>query len=263
MLIRVLDFEATDFPDKGGRVCQVGYADVIGAGDQWEVKSGGEFLCNPGAPIPSTASAIHHIIDADVRDHYTFDALFPDERLFNKGEPAAYASHNVKAERGYLQNHGMTALAGMPWVCTYKGSMRVWPTFPGHSNQALRYELGLPVSRAIRGHTAADDAWVTAHLLVRLLGEVDLASLFEWTELPVLQHICRIGDWRGSPWEEVDSGFMGWILGKDFGEDEKFTCRHWLDKRAAEASAEREAAGDPVEATAEAAGQRGLFGEPA
>lgn len=254
-LVRVLDFEATDFPENGGRICSYAFVD-LSVGQPLDFDWGetvgveGE-LCNPGIHIPSTASAIHHITDEDVQECAPFNVqeimwkascnpLIPD-----CDDPEApvivvpppelvtiFAAHNAKAERSYLANHlVLDVLPEARWICTYKCAMRQWPDAPGHSNQALRYELGLDVPRSFRGHEAGMDVVVTALLLERLLDQVPLETLIEWSENPVLQKVCRIGDWRGRQWAEVDSGFMRWILGKDFDEDVLFTCRHWLAVR--------------------------------
>lgn len=244
MLIRVIDLESTAFPEDGGRICQVAHVDLIGDGSQWELFRPWSRLCNPGVPIPSTASAIHHIVDADVSDCKPFGF----EELFLSAVPIDYiAAHNLKAERGFLRNHlkdvqSVDRPPGIKGICTYKGAMRVWPEAPGHSNQALRYELGLDVPREFSGHRADTDVVVTAKLLQRLLSYASIDELVEWTTLPVLQVICRIGKQRGTRWEHVDSGFMFWCLDKDFDEDVLYTCQYWLDVRE---KAEREA--DDVE----------------
>lgn len=254
--VRVLDFESTGFPEDGGLICQVGTCDLIGEGKSWSVCVPRAKLCSPGAPIPSTASAIHHITDGDVYGLPEFDPadLFS---IDDDGPPISYlAAHNLKAERGFLKNHMERGLK-IEWptieggICTYKGSMRLFPEAPGHSNQALRYELKLDVPREMRGHGAGDDAFVTARILQRLLQDASLEDLAKWATQPVLQVTCRIGVWRNSRWEHVDSSFMEWILSKDFDEDVVFTCRYWLDRRErerdAERAAEREAAGEPAD----------------
>lgn len=269
MIIRVLDFEATEFADKGGRICEVGQCDLIGAGQSWEAQPPLAYLVNPGTPIPSTASAVHHIVDSDVAGAPAFDvqALLIPPALgvgVNATGPDVFAAHSAaKAERLYLANEkAWPAVTGIPWICTYKCSMWHWPDAAGHSVGALRYELGLvPLDErreARFGHNGAQDAWVTAHLLRRLLIEVPVAQLFEWSERPVLQKTCRIGDWHGRLWAEVDSGMMHWILGKDFDEDVRFTCQHHLRLREEErARAAFEAGEGPDPITAVVMEQRG------
>lgn len=254
MLIRVLDLEATAFPEDGGRICQVGFCDLIGGeGNRWTIGHVSSRLCHPGIHIPSTSSAVHHIIDDDVRDAQPFDV---QEIIWDgRGHLVTiFAAHNAKAEKGFLSNHlALDVLGTAKWCCSYKAAMRHWPDAPGHSNQALRYELGLAVPREFRGHGAGEDAFVTALLLERLLDEVPLETLLDWSSKPVLQTICWIGKQRGTKWAEVDSGFMGWCLDKDFDEDVLFTCRYWLEKR--ENERRDEVHEDPFDGERDVAGQ--------
>ena len=46
-----------------------------------------------------------------------------------------------------------------------------------------------------------------------------------------------IGKERGKLWSEVDTGFLRWMLDKDFDEDAIFTAKYWLNERAKAASA--------------------------
>jgi len=122
---------------------------------------------------------------------------------------------------------------------------RLWPEAPSHSNQALRYwrrPIGLDRAVAPSGHRAYQDAYVTAFLLRDLLSLASLEDLIEWSSEPALQVRCHIGKWRGTPWSEVDDGFLHWILGKDFDEDVVFTVKHELDRREKELRASEAAA---------------------
>jgi hypothetical protein len=47
---------------------------------------------------------------------------------------------------------------------------------------------------------------------------------------------------RGKLWSEVDTGFLQWMLDKDFGEDEIFTAWHWINARNKAAAAAKEPA---------------------
>jgi exodeoxyribonuclease X len=43
---------------------------------------------------------------------------------------------------------------------------------------------------------------------------------------------CPLGDWRGHRWEEVDTGFLDWILRKIHDrEDVRFCAARELDRR--------------------------------
>jgi exodeoxyribonuclease X len=236
-IIRVFDLETTGF-NPPAKVCEIGWQDLTAIGPdlanatRWSLGSHqGALLVNPCVPIPPETSAVHHLIDEDVKDSLTWEAacegLFPPAQ-----EVVCYAAHSIKMERQWITDE---LTGGAPWVCTYKCALRIWPEAPSHSNQALRYwkrPAGLIREKAAGAHRAGPDADVTAHLLLDLLECAPLEQLIEWSSQPDLQSRCYIGTWRNRPWSEVDSGFMRWILDRDFDEDVKFTCRHHLELRA-------------------------------
>lgn len=250
MLIRIFDLETTGFtPDVAG-VCEVAFVNLVStaedlAGDAtgWKVEPGiSSWLTHPGMPIPPETSAIHHIVDKDVAKAPSF-ALVCNAIFSAPGtEVAALGAHNAKFEQQWLTP---PVVRNAPWICTYKCALRLWPDAPGHSNQALRYWLkpeGLDRAIASVAHRAGPDAYVTAFLLREQLKLAPLDKLIEWSSEPALQVRCFIGKWRGTPWREVDSGFLHWVAERGFDEDVLFTVKTELERRRAEAQAEREAA---------------------
>lgn len=243
MYIRILDLETShETPAEGGGVCEIGWCDLVpmefnllGAPTSWQVSAAHHsMLTDPGCPIPAVTSAIHHIIDEDVAGKPAWrDALAHvcANQCGGAGAPLYLAAHSAKFEK--LWTEGLTLT---PWICTYKAAMRLYPEAPTHSNMGLRYlhrPMGLIRELARTSHRAGPDAYVTAfHLRDMLNAGTEIKHLLEWTDKPALQHLCRIGDWRGKPWSEVDDGFMHWILRKGtFDEDVVFTVRTELDRR--------------------------------
>jgi exodeoxyribonuclease X len=149
-------------------------------------------------------------------------------------------AHNAEYERFVLAKHD--PLAGLQWLCTYKAALRVWPDAPGHSNEVLRYHLGLGTGRRFpqAPHSALHDARVTAALLRELLAAgTSIEDMLRWTNEPALLPTCPLGDWRGRPWAEVDESFLLWILRKIFDrEDVRFCAKAELDRREKERAAE-------------------------
>ncbi|MGH6725121.1 MAG: DNA polymerase III subunit epsilon [Pseudolabrys sp.] len=238
-IIRVIDLETTGFTAPEAKVCEIGWIDLVsttldlaGKPAGWRIAGPhrGE-LVNPGIPIPPITSAVHHLIDEDVASARTWEMVCAD--FFPPSDPVvAYAAHNIKMERQWITDDLM---GGIPWVCSYKAALRVWPDAPSHSNQALRYwrrPAGLSRELAAGAHRAAPDAYVTAHLLLDLLETASLDQLIEWSSQPVLLVRCHIGKERGKLWADIESGFLRWLLDKDFDEDVKFTARHHLELRA-------------------------------
>jgi exodeoxyribonuclease X len=223
MLIRVIDFETTGLPPDAS-VCEVGWCDVTvtdGVASVGDIES---VLVNPGRPMPIEAMAVHHIRDADVADAPSPDATFL--KLMDGAD--AFAAHNAAFEQAFFKG-GET-----PWICTYRCGIRAWPDSPSHSNQALRYFLGLDLDeRAMPPHRAGPDAYVTARVLCELLAAHASAKLIKCSAEPALLVKCGFGKHRGAKWSEVPTDYLDWLLRqKDMGEDIHFTARHHLRLRA-------------------------------
>lgn len=238
--IRVVDLETTGFgPDAG--VCEIGFcdvtaqcADLVGGPCDWIVVPGTHSFVNPLLAIPPEASAVHHIVDSDVAGAPPFGEV-ARALLGPAGDGRMLlAAHSAKFERQFLTPE-IVGPAG--WICTYKAALRLWPEAPSHANQALRYwrkPEGLDRAVASAAHRAFPDAYVTAHLLRDMLNDgATVEELVAWSAEPALQVRCHIGKWRGTPWREVDDGFLEWVLARDFDEDVIFTARTELTRRAA------------------------------
>lgn len=244
MLIRVVDLETTGFEPPAAEVCQIGWVDLeaghdlLGGPADWRISNNpfGDLFVRTARPIPPETSAIHHIIDEDL-----FGACSWPEAAASLGFSAvpitAFAAHNAKFERQFITDE---LASGLPWVCTYKCALRLWPEAPSHSNQALRYwrrPEGLIREIANVAHRAMPDAYVTAFLLRDMLGTTPLETLIQWTGEPALQVRCGFGKHRGVLWTEVDEGFLHWVADRDFDEDVLFTVRHEIERRRAAAEA--------------------------
>lgn len=235
--VRVIDVETTGDASEGNAIVELGWCDVVqpADGEPWAIEGpASAALVNPGRPIPPEISAIHHIIDEDVATVAPLSKYGPG--IFGPEAPIdALAAHAAKFERFFITDE-MTG--GRPWICTYKCALRLWPDAPSHSNQSLRYwrkPAGLNRELASLSHRAGPDAYVTAHHLRDMLnGGALLEHMIVRSGQPALQVTCHIGKNNGKKWREVDSGFLEWMLGKDFDEDALYTARFELDRRARE-----------------------------
>jgi exodeoxyribonuclease X len=239
MLIRAIDLETTGFVPPEHTVIELGWCDIklhpdlIGGVGQPEVIGGASWLIDPGRPIPPESSAIHHLVDADFEHAVPWSLA---SNIFKPGADetafAAFVAHSAKFELQWCAEYA----GAIPWICTYKCALRLWPDAPSHSNQSLRYwrkPEGLDRRIASLAHRAYPDAYVTAFLLRDMIADgASIEQLVKWSSEPALQVTCHIGKARGMKWADVDSGLMEWILGRDFDEDVLHTCQYWLDKRA-------------------------------
>lgn len=228
MLIRVVDFETTGLPPDAA-VCEVGWCDVQIAEEAFVGHPQAMFV-NPNRPMPVEARAIHHISDADLAGAPPIETGFL--RLMS-GKPDAFVAHNARFEREFFTG------AGIPWICTRKVGMRLWPDAPNHQNQTLRYFLGIDddmtfdSDEAMPPHRAGPDTYVTAHIFAHAFAEATIEDMIAWSNQPsLLPGAINFGKHKGVLWSDCDPGYLQWIVKQpDMDEDKKFTARHYLAAR--------------------------------
>lgn len=223
MIVRCLDIETTGLDPTKDAIIEIAAVDLSSDGT---IDTLAEALVQPGMPVPPLASAIHHLIDEDLR------SAPPLEQVIGKFTGAdAYVAHNCEFERSFLEHY----LGHATWICTYKSALRVWPELARHSNQALRYQIGLVNPLGIdRGtlvpHRALSDAVVTAGVLIELLKHASWRQLVQWSREPALLTVLPFGKHRGERFDAVPKDYLRWIIGASNGlrQDVKFSAGHWL-----------------------------------
>ena len=131
MTVRVIDCETTGTDAAVDEVIEIASVDMLADGG---ITNHQEVLICPTIPVPPEASAVHHLIYRDL----TGKPPLKEVLAFFRGADA-YVAHKADFERAFLGEH----LGDAVWVCTWKCAHRVWPDYPFHSNQVLRYRLGL------------------------------------------------------------------------------------------------------------------------
>jgi len=225
-IARVLDYETTGTPeDADAEIIEFGRVDVF-LPSRTIVNPWTSLAC-PRGPIPAVTKAVHHITEADVADAPQARELW--DQFYEGCSPVdILVAHNAKFEQHFHDGDGR------PWIDTYKVARVVWPDAPTHSNQGLRYWLELPVDRekASPPHRALPDAYVTAHLFVRLLAEKSIDEMIHISKYPALLKIMNFGKHKGMTFEAAPLDYLEWIRDKsDMDEDTKFTARYWAAKR--------------------------------
>jgi exodeoxyribonuclease X len=241
MIIRVIDMETTGLPSEADphAVCEVGWVDVVWHRDSAEITAPQSTLVFPGRPISLEAMAVHHIRDADVLNAPRIDEVLP--KLMVGAD--AFCAHNTDMEQHYFGG------GDKPWICSYKSALRIWRDSPAHSNNVLRYFLKLDedpdFDRAycVRPHRAADDAYVTAHILRHLLGSASLDDLVRWSKGPALLLRVGFGKHAGILWEDVPHDYLDWVV-KNITDnrDVRATAKYYLSKHYAKKGAEQKQA---------------------
>ena len=235
MLIRCIDFETTGEPGGEERhaVCEVGWTDIrVSLGNPVTVSVGMpcSLVCDPGRSIPPEAKAVHHITEAEVADMLpAADVL--QELTF--GNPTFFCAHNADFERAFFDGRGV------PFICTYKVALRVWPDAPSHNLQFLRYWLDLDIVHEIGlpAHRAGPDSYVGAALLARILtseNAPDFETMLRWSNGPPLLTRVTFGKHKGALWDDLPTDYLEWILDKsEMDRNTKINALHRLRQRGA------------------------------
>ncbi len=220
----VLDTETTGLDPKVDKVCEIGWC----ATTETAALFSGSCLVNPGIPISPGASAVNHLIDADVAGALTLEQVTADNFRFAWGLPVA---HNAPFDSAFLP------MVVGPWLDTKRMALRYLPEAEQHSNQFLRYFLKLDVPRDTPPHRAEGDAIVTAALLRYLLNgpakadfeRQPIAEFISQQAQPVLLRMVNFGKHKGKLWAEVPMDYLRWMERNPFDNDEdtNFTVRHY------------------------------------
>ena len=215
-------------------IVEFGRADVVVGGDQPHVERPMARLYRPLNGIPPEAMAIHHITEAD------FDAQTPvctPERLrqavWGGAQPDVLVAHNCEFEQQFVTEAVTDAL---PWICTLKVALHVWPEAPRHSNQVLRYwrKLDLDLALAMPPHRAGPDAFVTAHLLSELIAFASVEQMIAWTREPRPLPTIPFGKHRGLAWADAPLDYLHWMLRQaDMERDVLWAASQELARRSA------------------------------
>ena len=192
----------------------------------------GTSLVNPGCHIPPEASAVHHLVDADVANEPLLEAVLADLPLQLRGlKVHAFVAHNAAFDSAFLPS-----LRQLPWLCTYRLARRLMPDLPAFGNQYLRYALGVdvPEAQGLAAHRALADAYVTAATLRHLVGSIvddpawpqDVTTLAAYLAQPILLKTCGFGKHKGQPWASVPRSYLTWMLGAGGMTDLDIDTRH-------------------------------------
>lgn len=245
-MFRAVDLETTGLPseDEDGPptgIMEIGYCDYA-EGDP--IGAPIAHLVDCGIPVTIEARAVHHISDAMVKG-----AMNPSQgcALLADGKHEFLVAHNIDHEKRYI-GPGIDPQTDeeRAWLCTYKAALRIWPDAPGHKLQELRYFLDLDAAPdfdpklAEPPHRAAADAYVTAHLLRKILAfietdkakaeKINLKRLVSWSSGPALLVMCFMKKHKGTPWSKVPVDYLRWITEKSDIKDRDIlaTARYWI-----------------------------------
>lgn len=208
----VIDTETTGLNPEVDRLVEVAVTPVTPGFPDAPVGVARSTLINPERDIPATASAVHHLTARHVANAPRWVDVAP--RVVAEMEAAdVLVAHNAPFDRAFLPP------VDRPWLDTLRMARHLWPDAPRHSNQVLRYWLDLAVE-ADQPHRAADDTYVTAALLLRMLNSLPaavgptVADLLAWAARPIWVASMPFGMHQGRPVTELPRDYLQWLLFK-------------------------------------------------
>lgn len=225
MRIIIVDTETTGLDEKDQIVELAIITLVNGKQSNWHT------LVKPTVPVTVGARAAHHITDAMLAD-----APSVSELPLEKFKADFFVAHNAKFDLQMLAQSGIPQSA-LPnkTICTYRCALHMWPEAEGHSNQVLRYHLGIDVSmpKDLPPHRALPDALITTAIFRKALVLATTETMVGLTTKPALLRMVNFGQHRGKLWADIaktDRSYLQWILKKDFNDDVMHTAEYWLKK---------------------------------
>ena len=208
--LRVIDLETTG-TEPPAEIIEFGRVDVEIGPAGTTVEPPLAWLYRPLRGIPPETMAVHHITEADLRpDTPVCTPEYLHSAVLSGPTPAALVAHSCAFERQFITE---ATTGAIPWICTYKVAMHIWPDAPRHSNQVLRYWRNLVLDNALAmpPHRAGPDAWVTAHLLADLAQYATFDQMVAWTKEPRPMPKLTFGKHRGQAWAQVPGDYLDWM----------------------------------------------------
>lgn len=232
MRFRVIDIETTGLAPPS-EIIEIGSVDVVIDDGKIEIEEPRSQLYRPLNGISPETMAVHHITQNDfLPDTPVCTEANLTAAVLAMPKPDALVAHNCEFEQRFIPDH---AVANLPWICTHKIALRVWPEAPRHSNQVLRYwrNLTLDAALAMPPHRAGPDAWVTAHLFAEMAQSTPVVEMLEWTLKPKQLRTISFGKHRGSPWSEIPVDYLHWMTRQtDMDVDALYCAKEELARRA-------------------------------
>lgn len=177
----VVDVETTGgSPRQGHRVTEVAAVCVSGG----EICRSYSTLVNPGRRIPSMITALTGISDEMVRDAPSFREVVADLTGVMRGR--IFVAHNAAFDWNFLCSEMERAVGGTldgRQLCTVRLARKLLPHLPSRSLDSLASYFGLAIEAR---HRALDDAVATAHVLLRLIDQLQEMEIRDWQEVQAL-----------------------------------------------------------------------------
>ncbi|WP_417264339.1 exonuclease domain-containing protein [Celeribacter sp.] len=163
----VFDTETTGLlPSQGDEICQIAALRVVN-GKVIENEALDQ-LVNPGRNIPKSATEVHHITNAMVKDAPKIDVA--GRQLHSFARSAVLVAHNAPFDLEFLRRHEVDIGAKFtnPVLDTVLLSAIVFGQSEEHTLDAISKRLGVKIPPEAR-HTAMGDTIATAAVFIKML----------------------------------------------------------------------------------------------
>src|SRR5262245_7356266 len=206
MNLIVLDTETSDLdPARGATILEIAWNILTPTEHGWEKIDSFESYIHYLGPISPHAQAVHHIRSDQLMDGIPRDKAI--QILLENVQPDTYfIAHNVEFDSKFLPE------IRNPWICTLRAARQIWPNAPGHSNQVLRYWLGIQFDLPGRfPHQAIYDVGTTTGILLKMLETHSPEELYKLSNSPVKLRRLRFGKYRDIDLQQVPRDYLMWL----------------------------------------------------
>jgi exodeoxyribonuclease X len=213
MRIRIIDIESTGLDPRskldggtGAEVCELAFLDADENGTELDRF---QSLVKPFNGIPPLARAVHHISPNDVASAPRWVQVCFHLRF--KPLPDILVAHNAAFERQWIAE----IWPDVPWLCTMKAAMRVWPSAPSFSNSVLRYwlDVNVPLNPLAPAHRALADCEVSSRILKKLQEHgATLDEMIAWETEPAMLPKMPFGRHRSLAWADIPFDYLSWMV---------------------------------------------------
>jgi exodeoxyribonuclease X len=238
MAIVILDTETTG-TEPEDRIIQLAYLVIDEHGELIEFHD--EF-CSAPLPIKFESMAIHNITPEMLEGKPPCVDTKGFRRLEELNVPGnTLVIQNAEFDLGMLAKEGFENR--MSLVDTFRIVRKLLPQEKSHSQQYLRYSLGLYRQEAklierlgvqVRPHDALGDVVILKHLYEYLRGMTSEEEMIRACSAPILLELMPMGRHRGRPIEELAleqrNDLLYMLENFDLDQDMRYTLEYWLDR---------------------------------
>lgn len=211
-ILRIIDFETTGIPDDDTQhsVVEAAWIDYDAESKKFIVEHSD--LIKPETPMDIKAQAVHHISYNEAMEKgEKWEHVEADMELHGDDERFIYVAHNTDFEKKFFQG-----AKDAKWIDTYKVALKLFQDAPSHSNQALKYYLGIENKPEHHPpHRALPDCKVTAEILFKMAEDLKFNEMIKISLQPPYLTSIGFGKHKGERFEDLPRDYLEWLAKQD------------------------------------------------